>query len=163
MRKSHSCSSRPSPQSSLGLMPFPEQHPSLQGKGESREILPELQGVPAEVVLEEGISCLGVFKCPSTPEGSGVWNWWTQKFVEQLDKLTLLLNSIINSVTYRVQHKLQAASPQSVSGKQSDGSVRSRPGQSCAISNVWSLLCSYHLLFTLFFSLLNICFARIRC
>lgn len=57
-RESQSSSSEPSPQSRMGSAPFPEQHPNITGKGESREILGELQGVLAEVMLEEGISCL---------------------------------------------------------------------------------------------------------
>lgn len=80
-------SSEPSPQSQLRLTPFSEQHPDLTGKGESREILPEIQGVPAEVVLEEGISCLGMFKClPPLKDllsGAGghksLWNTWTNR------------------------------------------------------------------------------------
>lgn len=79
-RKNHSCSSEPSPQSRLELLPFPEQHPSLTGKDESREILPELQGVPAEVVLEKGCSsALPPLKDPASAAGGhkSLWNSWT--------------------------------------------------------------------------------------
>lgn len=65
-------------------------------------------GGPCRGGAGEGISCLGVFR-PFHHWRISVWSWWTQKFVEQLDKLPLLLKSIINSITYRVKHKLQAA------------------------------------------------------
>lgn len=90
------------------LASSPKQHPSLTGKGEKPKesaggIFQELQGVLAETVLGDWVSCLrSSILPPQGTEGSSVWSWWIQKFVEELDILILLLNYVINSIIYRV-------------------------------------------------------------